>query len=88
MTRNAQCRRQVHEVLLKYEIGHEFILYDFITDMQERHWPKRNKTKRQPVGRVAVILGEYVKANYLSRITELHTSRSTFTVLRKVNFLM
>jgi hypothetical protein len=78
----------VHEVLLKYEVGHEFILVDFLTDMQERNWPQRNRTKRQPVGRVANILGEYVKANYLHRKAELHTSRSTFKVLRKVNFLM
>jgi len=84
MTRNAECRRQVREVLLKYEVGHEFILVGFLTDIQERHWPKRNRTKRQPIGRVANILGEYVKANYLSRTTDSHTGLSTFKVVKQV----
>jgi len=84
MTRNAECRTQVHEVLCGYEIGHEFILENFITDMQERHWPKRNRTKRQPVGRVANILGEYVRAGSLSRTTDLSTGLSTFVKAKQV----
>ncbi len=84
MTRNHQCRKQVHEVLCGYEVGQVFILEDFITDMQERHWPKRNKTKRQPVGRVSNILGEYVRTKSLSRITDLSTGFSTFKVVKQV----
>ena len=83
MTRNAECRRQVHEVLCGYEVGHEFILVDFITDMTERHWPKRNRTKRQPVGRVSNILGQYVRDKSLTRITDSHTGKSTFKVVKQ-----
>lgn len=84
MTRNRQCRKQVHEVLCGYEVGQVFVLQPFITDMQERHYPKRPRTKRQPIGRVANILGEYVKAEYLSRTTDSHTGLSTFRVVKQV----
>jgi|14_taG_2_1085336.scaffolds.fasta_scaffold60303_2 hypothetical protein len=84
MTRNLECRRQIHEVLCGYEVGHQFILEKFLTDMQERHWPKRNRTKRQPIGRVSNILGEYVRAKSLSRTTHSSTGLSTFKVVKQV----
>lgn len=87
MTRNAECRRQVHEVLCGYDVGWEFVLDEIITDMTVRNWPERNKTKRQPVGRVANILGEYRRRGFVdmhNRTSHIHGVRSQYIMLKRV----
>jgi hypothetical protein len=78
MTKNIQCRRQVVEVLQSMNVGDEFILTDFIEWMRHRKSADgRNPTIRQPSGRVATILGEWVLKGILERTSVV--SRTTFS---------
>jgi hypothetical protein len=65
-------------------VGHQFVLDDFITKMQYRKHPNRPPTIRQPTGRVATILGEYITLGFVSKERGLHGSQDIYSLVKSV----
>ena len=84
MTRNAQCRLQLREVLRQMSVGDEFTLAQIVVDMSERKFPERRRTMRQPMQRVAMILTEYVNLGILSRVDVKSGTTTSFRVSKSV----
>ena len=63
-------------------VGDEWVLDDFITKMQYRKHPERQPTIRQPTGRVAGILREYITLGYVSKRRGLHGEQDIYSMLK------